>query len=210
MPVSGGTTRKFPNARCPQRRKAYRSRFRSNSSSTLAPNAAEVPKTSTCTEWSITRSAGWSGLIRFGSPPMRRTASRIAARSPTAGTPVKSCKTTRAGSRGILRLPVTLLTLLALVQPVRAGTPEPGFSDTLYADGLSEPTALAFLPDGRLLITQKSGELLLLDSGSTSTLVTIPVCTDSEMGLLGIALDPAFGSNGFIYLYRTHPGSSPP
>ena len=109
-----------------------------------------------------------------------------------------------------MRLPVTLLTLLALVQPVRAGTPEPGFSDTLYADGLSEPTALAFLPDGRLLITQKSGELLLLDSGSTSTLVTIPVCTDSEMGLLGIALDPAFGSNGFIYLYRTHQGSSPP
>ena len=109
-----------------------------------------------------------------------------------------------------MRLPVTLLTLLALAQPVRAGTPEPGYSDTLYADGLSEPTALAFLPDGRLLITQKSGELLLLDSGSTSTLVTIPVCTDSEMGLLGIALDPAFGSNGFIYLYRTHQGSSPP
>ena len=109
-----------------------------------------------------------------------------------------------------MRLPVTLLTLLALVQPVRAGTPEPGYSDTLYAGGLSEPTALAFLPDGRLLITQKSGELLLLDSGSTSTLVTIPVCTDSEMGLLGIALDPAFGSNGFIYLYRTHQGSSPP
>ena len=109
-----------------------------------------------------------------------------------------------------MRLPVTLLTLLALVQPVRAGTPEPGFSDTLYADGLSQPTALAFLPDGRLLITQKSGELLLLDSGSTSTLVTIPVCTDSEMGLLGIVLDPAFGSNGFIYLYRTHQGSSPP
>ena len=109
-----------------------------------------------------------------------------------------------------MRLPVTLLTLLALVQPVRAGTPEPGYSDTLYAGGLSEPTALAFLPDGRLLITQKSGELLLLDSGSTSTLVTIPVCTDSEMGLLGIVLDPAFGSNGFIYLYRTHQGSSPP
>ena len=109
-----------------------------------------------------------------------------------------------------MRLPVTLLTFLALVQPVRAGTPEPGYSDTLYAGGLSEPTALAFLPDGRLLITQKSGELLLLDSGSTSTLVTIPVCTDSEMGLLGIVLDPAFGSNGFIYLYRTHQGSSPP
>src|SRR5262249_6240218 len=36
-----------------------------------------------------------------------------------------------------------------------------------------------------------------------STLITIGVCSDSEMGLLGIAVDPNFGSNGFIYLYRT-------
>ena len=60
-----------------------------------------MPKRSTCTEWSITRSTGINGLIFFGSPPSRRMALRIAARSTTAGTPVKSCNTTRDGMKGI-------------------------------------------------------------------------------------------------------------
>ena len=63
--------------------------------------ASRVPKTSTCTEWSITSSAGTSGLIFDGSPPRSAIASRIAARSTTAGTPVKSCMTTRAGVNAI-------------------------------------------------------------------------------------------------------------
>ncbi len=49
------------------------------------------------TEWSITISAGESGLIFFGSPPRAVTASRMVARSTMHGTPVKSCMTTRAG-----------------------------------------------------------------------------------------------------------------
>ena len=49
------------------------------------------------TEWSMTSSAGASGLMRDGSPPSSCTASRIVARSTTQGTPVKSCITTRAG-----------------------------------------------------------------------------------------------------------------
>ena len=48
-------------------------------------------------EWSITNSAGCSGLIKVGSPESRSMASRIAARSTTAGTPVKSCNKTRLG-----------------------------------------------------------------------------------------------------------------
>jgi hypothetical protein len=44
---------------------------------------------------------GTSGLILAGSPPMSAIASRIAARSTTAGTPVKSCMTTRAGVKAI-------------------------------------------------------------------------------------------------------------
>ena len=45
----------------------------------------------------MTRSTGTSGLILEGSPPRCRMASRMAARSTTAGTPVKSCISTRAG-----------------------------------------------------------------------------------------------------------------
>jgi glucose/arabinose dehydrogenase len=101
-----------------------------------------------------------------------------------------------------MRTLLVLAALSMLALPARAGTPISGFAETVVAS-VSQPTALAFLPDGRLLITEKGGALDLTDGVTTSTLITLGVCTDSEMGLLGIALDPAFGSNGYIYLYRT-------
>ena len=103
--------------------------------------------------------------------------------------------------------PVALLVLLlgamTVASPVRAGVPAAGFDETVFQGGLDTPVAIAFLPDGRMLITEKGGALKLSDGSSVSTLVTIGVCNDSEMGLLGVAVDPSFASNGFIYLYRT-------
>jgi len=101
-------------------------------------------------------------------------------------------------------------TLAALVaaspaRDARAGTPIAGYTETTVAAGLSLPTAVEFLPDGRLLVTEKGGALKVVDGGIASTLVSIPVCSGSEMGLLGIALDPDFATNGYIYLYRTKP-----
>ena len=49
----------------------------------------------------MTNSAGCRGLISLGSPPRRFMASRMAARSTTAGTPVKSCSSTRLGVKAI-------------------------------------------------------------------------------------------------------------
>ena len=85
MPVPGGTTLNWRNASWPQRRNANRSRLRWNSKSTLRSNASGRPKTSATTEWSMTSSAGTSGLILAGSPPSCCMASRIVARSTTAG-----------------------------------------------------------------------------------------------------------------------------
>ena len=62
-----------------------------------------VPNSSTITLWSMTRWTGTSGLIFCGSPPSALMASRMAARSTTAGTPVKSCISTRAGRYWISR-----------------------------------------------------------------------------------------------------------
>lgn len=101
-----------------------------------------------------------------------------------------------------------VLTVLLAAGPALAATPVAGFTDTPVVSGLSAPTAVAFLPDGRMLVTQKAGALRLVEAGVATTLVTIPVCAGSEMGLLGIAIDPAFAQNGFIYLYRTKPGPS--
>jgi glucose/arabinose dehydrogenase len=96
------------------------------------------------------------------------------------------------------------LTLALLAPPAQAGTPTSGFSDNVFVSGLSQPVAIAFLPDGRMLVAERTGALKLVSGGTVSTLVTIPVCTASEMGLLGVAVDPSFsGSNGFIYLYRS-------
>ena len=97
MPVLGGTTEKLSNAVWPQRRNAYRSWLRSNSSSAFFLNAIFSAKLSTWIEWSITSSTGTSGLILVGSPPSSSIASRMAARSTIAGTPVKSCISTRLG-----------------------------------------------------------------------------------------------------------------
>src|SRR5262249_51703906 len=99
---------------------------------------------------------------------------------------------------------VALFTALVLAAPALAGNPAAGFTDTLVVDNLDQPTAIAFLPDSTLLVTEQGGNLELFDGNNTTTLVSIPVCTGSELGLLGIALDPNFGTNGFIYLYRSN------
>ena len=68
-------------------------------------SAMPLANASTCTLWSMTRSQGTSGLTFFGSPPRRFMASRMAARSTTHGTPVKSWSTTRPGMNGISSSP---------------------------------------------------------------------------------------------------------
>jgi glucose/arabinose dehydrogenase len=94
---------------------------------------------------------------------------------------------------------------LTIAAPPAAATPSAGFSEHVVATGLTTPTAIAFLPDRRLLVTEKGGALKLVQGGTATTLTTIPVCTASEMGLLGIAPHPNFQSNGLVFLYRTKP-----
>jgi glucose/arabinose dehydrogenase len=107
-----------------------------------------------------------------------------------------------------------VLSFLVFAPTADAATPVAGFTDTIVASGFSTPTAMAFLPDGRILVTEKgtggattagSANLKLISSTGVSTVTTIPVCTSSEMGLLGVAVDPNFNTNGYVYIYRTAP-----
>lgn len=75
---------------------------------------------------------------------------------------------------------------------------------------VSGPTAIAFTPDGRLLITRQSGVLIVRQGTTNTTAVTFPasqLCANFERGLLGVAVDPDFGpgagQNRFIYLFYT-------
>lgn len=71
-----------------------------------------------------------------------------------------------------------------------------------YAEGLQKPWGIAFLPDGRLLITEKAGRLRIRDTaGALSEPVAGLPAVDArgQGGLLGLALDPDYAKNGLIY-----------
>lgn len=84
-----------------------------------------------------------------------------------------------------------------------------GFIEHRVAENLSQPTAMEFAPDGRLFICQQGGALRVVKNGAllTQPFVTLTVDSDGERGLLGIAFDPNFNANGYLYLYYTVPGS---
>jgi glucose/arabinose dehydrogenase len=81
------------------------------------------------------------------------------------------------------------------------------------AEGLEKPWGLAFLPDGGLLISEKPGRLRLLSNGVLSPAIAgVPASIDTrgQGGLLGLALDPRFATNGLIYMSyaEAHPDGS--
>lgn len=86
-----------------------------------------------------------------------------------------------------------------------AATLPSGFVESLVASGLARPTAMAFAPDGRLFICEQGGRLRVVADGTLlpSPFVTLPVNASGERGLLGVAFDPAFETNQFVYLYYT-------
>jgi glucose/arabinose dehydrogenase len=110
--------------------------------------------------------------------------------------------------------PLATLAVVLLVPAVApAATPAPGFAETDVVSGLTAPTAMAFLPDGRMLVTQLGGELLLVDGGVAKPVITIPSCSAPaqglEIGLLGVAVHPDYPADRRIYLYRTSKGAGP-
>ena len=86
-----------------------------------------------------------------------------------------------------------------------------GFIETQVAGGLSAPTAMEFAPDGRLFVCLQAGQLRVIKNGVLLPTPFVTLNTDSsgERGLLGIAFDPNFQTNNFIYVYYTVPGTPP-
>ncbi len=104
---------------------------------------------------------------------------------------------------------VLFLSLLLVVCTSMAHDHElpPGFvMEENYIEGLSEPTDLKLAPDGRIFIAEKGGTIRIVEDGILLPQPFYSVQTQSpnERGLGGIALDPNFESNGFVYLFYTH------
>lgn len=77
--------------------------------------------------------------------------------------------------------------------------------DILLQGVFDEPTEIAIAHDGRVFIVERKGAVRLYDpkGPSSRAIAQLDVFTENENGLLGIALDPRFRTNGWIYLTRT-------
>ena len=99
---------------------------------------------------------------------------------------------------GLMLAVVTWATSQAAVLPS-------GFSETVVTSDLFRPTAMAFAPDGRLFVCQQEGALRVIknDVLLPTPFVSLSVDSSGERGLLGVAFDPNFVTNQFIYVYYT-------
>ncbi|MBM0231298.1 ThuA domain-containing protein [Micromonospora sp. STR1_7] len=89
------------------------------------------------------------------------------------------------------------------------GTVWGNFEKRTLDDNTVDPMALAVAPDGRVIYVQRGGQVKIFKPSTNSTVTagTLSVYTGGEDGLTGMALDPNFASNGYVYLYHS-PASS--
>jgi glucose/arabinose dehydrogenase len=107
---------------------------------------------------------------------------------------------------------VALLASTGHAQAPQSPTPAPTDAPvraTTFAAGLERPWGIAFLPDGRMLVTEKAGRLRLVDRvGKVSApLAGVPdVQSGGQGGLLDVALSPKFAADRLVYLSFSEPG----
>lgn len=104
-------------------------------------------------------------------------------------------------SGGLVAVALALLALPAQTQAQPAG-----FQRVTVVDGLDQPTAFAFRGDAMLVTEKASGKVQVVRANGTlraSPYLTLSVDSKSERGVVGIAVDPDFASNGFVYVYYT-------
>jgi glucose/arabinose dehydrogenase len=109
-------------------------------------------------------------------------------------------------------LALALACSLAAAAPAAAETyksEKATFQVETVAEGLEHPWGMAFLPDGRLLVTERPGRLRIvsLDGTKSPPIEGVPrVFARGQGGLLDVALDPAYAANGLVYLSYAEPG----
>jgi len=80
-----------------------------------------------------------------------------------------------------------------------------GFSESLVAGGLTNPTSMDLAPDGRIFVAEQGGNLRVIKNNQllTTPFVSLSVNSQGERGLLGVTFDPNFTNNQFVYVYYT-------
>ena len=113
----------------------------------------------------------------------------------------------------ILRPPfvVALALILACSAPSTPRSSAQELNVETIAGGMATIWAIDFAPDGRIFLTERSGRIRTLRDGrlDPQPWMTIEVVEVAESGLMGLALDPGFATNGYVYVaytYRTGDG----
>jgi len=135
-----------------------------------------------------------------------------------------------ASARAVATVPVVVAILISglvvvhaqrpaglTVPPLGAGpfifdtAEQPKIRVTVLTRGLSHPWAIAFMPDGHLLVTERPGRLRFIRDGilDPQPISGVPtVRTDGNGGLMDVALHPRFGENHLVYLTYTKPAGN--
>ena len=83
--------------------------------------------------------------------------------------------------------------------------------ESVMESGLDEPWAIAFLPDGRLLVTERPGRLRIIEGGRLlpESVRGMPAVYGGEGGLLDVALHPNYSRRGNDWIYLSYGDKSP-
>ena len=108
--------------------------------------------------------------------------------------------------------------LLSLAAPAAATTLPAGFQETVAFSGLDTPTAIEFAPNGRVFVAEKSGIVKTYQNAADTTATQVAdlrtqVHNYWDRGLLGLAVDPNFPTEPYVYVYYAYdapPGGTAP
>lgn len=103
-----------------------------------------------------------------------------------------------------MKLAVCLLFVAVLACTLAARQPE----REVLVENLDTPWGIDFLPNGVMIFTERPGTVSVLEGGKRRTVGKVEALEEGEGGLLGVAVDPDFGRNGYIYLYYSRPAAN--
>jgi aldose sugar dehydrogenase len=98
------------------------------------------------------------------------------------------------------------------VMPARLTTEKHAVTVETVVEGLDHPWGLEFLPDGRLLVSERPGRMRVVERGRIGPPITglPPIWVKQDGGLMDIGLHPDYATNGWVYLAFSEPGGGRP
>jgi len=123
--------------------------------------------------------------------------------SPTA-VPTAAATSTRAATVAATALP-TATSVATATKTTEASIPSAEPKIDIFVSGLDTPWAIAFAPDGRIFVNERAGRIRVIKDGKllAEPWMTLGVNEAGEAGLLGLALDPQFAQNRYVYVAYT-------